>query len=118
MTAQKPITYDFKSGRKFRLKRTPRTLKGINQEKVERVIVEKEKNIELEIESERIPDDVIYIVGQTVLPKVKINRQLERQLYSALSMEERVEFSSRCKEKARAAWKAGDSFKKHLWGGW
>jgi hypothetical protein len=119
MTAQRPITYNWKLGRK--LKRVPAKPppKPINQDKVERVIAEKEKNIELELAAELLPEGYVYIVGgQNDFPKLKVDRQLEWQLYSALSMEERVEFSLRCKEKARAAWEAGDNFKKWKWGGW
>jgi hypothetical protein len=101
MTAQRPITYNWKQNRKFKPRRAaPKADPPINEQKIARVLEEKEKNIELEMAAELLPEGYIYIVGgQNDLPKLKIDRQLERQLYSALSMEERVEFSSRCKEK-------------------
>ena len=55
MTVQRDITYNWKLGRKLKrvLARTP---KPINEQKVARVIEEKEKNIELELAAELLPE--------------------------------------------------------------
>ena len=117
MTVQRPITYNWQGRRRRRAKPLPPD-PPINEQKIARVLEEKERNIELEIEAERMPDDFIFVVGAPHPPRPKIDRTLENQLYGKLTMSERVELARRKKEKARAAWEAGDNDKKWKWGGW
>jgi hypothetical protein len=53
-------------------------------------------------------------------PKVeaKPDRTLEKALKAELTIPEEMEFTRRCRAKARACWEAGDNHAKYLWGGW
>ena len=116
MTAQRPITYNWQGRRRRRAKPVPPD-PPINEQKIARVLEEKERNIELEIEAERMPDDFIFVVGAPHPPRPKIDRTKEKELYEQLTMSERVELVQRKQAKARAYWEAGDNYRKWLWGG-
>jgi len=117
MSTQRPITYNWQGRRRRRAKPLPPD-PPINEQKILRVLEEKEKNIELELAAELQPEGYIHIVGAPHPPRPKIDRTLENQLYAQLTMSERVELSRRKQAKARAAWEAGDNERKWKWGGW
>jgi hypothetical protein len=77
---------------------------------------EKARNIEFEIAAELQPEGYVHIVGQPI-PRPKIDRSLEKQLYDQLTMTERVELCFRKKAKARECWENGDNDRCYRWGG-
>jgi hypothetical protein len=87
----------------------------INEAKIARLMAVMEANIDAQIRSERVVG--IYIPGVTPKPK-KVDRTLEKALRAELIIPEEMEFTRRCKAKARACWEAGDNYAKYLWGGW
>lgn len=117
------ITIDWAERKRFhknrkKLKRAPQAEPPIDEAKITRLLEEKERNIEREIAAELPDPDIIYIVGAPHPPRPKIDRTIEKELYAALTMSERVEFAFRCKAKAREAWERGNNELKWKWGGW
>jgi hypothetical protein len=87
----------------------------IDEAKINKLMEMMERNIEALIASERIVG--IYIPGVSPKPKGP-DRKAERALKAELTIPEEMEFTRRCKAKARACWEAGDNYAKYLWGGW
>jgi hypothetical protein len=87
----------------------------IDEAKITKLMEMMERNIEALIASERIVG--IYIPGVSPKPKGP-DRKAERALKAELTIPEEMEFTRRCKAKARACWEAGDNYAKYLWGGW
>jgi hypothetical protein len=79
-------------GRRRKPKRPLPPEPAIDQNKITRVLEEKARNSELA--SERIDEDLVFIVGQP-MPWRKIDRSKEKELYGQLSRAERIELARR-----------------------
>jgi hypothetical protein len=79
-------------GRRRKPKRTEKPEPPIDQNKITRLLEERER-IELELATEH-SEDLVFIVGQPT-PWPKIDRTHERELYGQLTRGERIELARR-----------------------
>jgi hypothetical protein len=97
-------------------------ISAIDEEKVARVVAERERNIKAQIAAEDEGGEYIgdiYVIGAR--PKkvtTRVDRTLERSLIADLSQAEWAEFGRRCEEKAKERWRNGKGLEKWMWGGW
>jgi hypothetical protein len=86
-----------------------------DEAKLTRLMEVLERNIEADIATEAPLLDAVTLQPKPRPPKP--DRTLEQTLLAELTNAERKELDRLCKAKARECWRAGDNWRKNLWGG-